>query len=104
MASAQGKRIQTNCEVIWGKCDYDIDLETDDNTMYWAVVRKDFGTSFGPPLFVTSMCNSENHAFAELDRVLAIWSLQTQSGLPLTRDQELRIFGGPNGQNNPILK
>lgn len=25
-----GERSQANCKVIWGDCDYDLDIETDD--------------------------------------------------------------------------
>ena len=41
--------------------DYDIDIETDDWISYYAVVNKDFGHSFGPPLTITGTCNSESH-------------------------------------------
>jgi hypothetical protein len=44
MTSAEGQRIQTYCEIIWGKGDYDVDVETDDWETYYGVVKRDFGT------------------------------------------------------------
>ncbi|KAF4765437.1 hypothetical protein HAV15_003257 [Penicillium sp. str.  len=58
MSSPQSQRIQTSCATIWGNGDYDIDIETDDWVSYYAVVKKDFGDSFGPPLTITGICNS----------------------------------------------
>ncbi|KAJ9195779.1 hypothetical protein DTO164E3_6614 [Paecilomyces variotii] len=104
MASARSRRILARCEIIWGKGDYDIDLETDDYTTYWALVKRDFGTKFGPPLTMTGLCGSENAATRELDRMLGIWAQQVQSGQPMTDDQSLEIFGGPHGDNKWILK
>ncbi|OBT39665.1 hypothetical protein VE00_10680 [Pseudogymnoascus sp. WSF 3629] len=65
--SAQNERVQANCKIIWGKADYDLDLETDDWVTYTYVVRKDFGSHFGPPLTMTGICNSETHAWEELE-------------------------------------
>jgi hypothetical protein len=31
-AEAQGKRIQANWKIIWGDADYEIKIETDDET------------------------------------------------------------------------
>lgn len=104
MASPQSQRIQASCVTIWGNGDYDIDIETDDCILYYAVVKKDFGDSFGPPLTITGICNSENHVWRELDRMLGLWARVVQSGQPMTEDQNLEIFGGPNGQNKPILR
>jgi hypothetical protein len=104
MSSTLFQRILASCETIWGKADYDLDLETDDWITYWAVVKKDLGTSFGPPLTMTGACDSEDHAWRELDRMLRIWAEQKRSGQPMTDDQSLEIFGGPNGRNKPILR
>lgn len=71
---------------------------------YWAVVKKDLGTSYGPPLTMTGVCGSENHAWSELDWMLRIWAEQIQSGQPMTDYQTLEIFSGPNGQNKLILR
>lgn len=103
MSSAQSQRIKASCEVIWGKADYDIDIETDDYMTYQAIVQKDLGTSY-EPLTMTGLCNSKDLAWKELDRMLGLWARQKQSGQPMTKDQELEIFGGPNGQNKPILR
>lgn len=104
MPSDLGQRIQASCEIIWGKGDYDIDIETDDWTTYWAIVKRDFGTSFGPPLTMTGICDSSDHAWRELDRMLRVWARQVLSGQPMTKDQSLEIFGGPRGQNKAILE
>ncbi|KAJ5882693.1 uncharacterized protein N7473_011127 [Penicillium subrubescens] len=104
MSSPQGQRIQASCVTIWGSGDYDIDVETDDWASYYAVVKKDFGSSFGPPLTITGICQSEVHAWSELDRMLGLWAKVIQSGEPMTEEQSLEIFGGPNGRNKPILR
>lgn len=78
MSSNQGQRIQTNCQTIWGPGDYDVDVETDDWTSYYAVVKRDYGTSFGPPLTITGICHSEDHAWRELDRMLGAWATQAR--------------------------
>ncbi|RDL32514.1 Uncharacterized protein BP5553_08970 [Venustampulla echinocandica] len=103
-ADSQGQRIQDNCEIIWGKGDYDIDTETDDYLSYWSLVRKDFGLEFGPPLTMTGLCNSSEHAVRELDRMLGVWARQIQSGQPMTKALNLEVFGGPNGQNKAVLE
>jgi hypothetical protein len=104
MSSTQFQRILASCEIIWGKGDYDLDVETDDWVTYWAVVKKDLGTSFGPPLTMTGACGSDGHAWRELDRMLHLWAEQKRSGQPMTDDQRLEIFGGPSGRNKPILR
>jgi hypothetical protein len=104
MSSAQGKRIQANCEIIWGKCDYEFDVEADDCETYFGSVKKDFGDMYGPLLTMTGMCNSREQAWRELDRMLGAWAAQIQSGQPMTKEQELDIFGGPNGRNKRILE
>lgn len=104
MSSIQGQRIQANCAIIWGNGDYDLDIERDDWETFWAVVRKDFGTSFGRPLTLTRICRSEEHAWRELDRMLAVWAMVKQSGKPMTEDQRMEIFGGPNWRTNSTLR
>jgi hypothetical protein len=104
MSSARGQRIQTNCKIIWGDADYELDVETDDWVTYTCVVRKDLGLHFGPPLTMTGICNSEEQAWRELDRMLDVWARQVQSGQPMTKAQSLEIFGGPNGRNTFVLE
>lgn len=67
------------------------------------VVKKDFGTEFGPPLTITGICNSTEHVWNELERMLGAWARQTQTGQSMTKDRTLNIFGGPKGRNKPIL-
>lgn len=104
MATTRGERIQANCRIIWGEGDYDLDLETDDWETYWAVVKKDYETSFGPPLIITEICPSDEHAWRELDRMLGVWARQIQSGQPMTAEKSLEIHGGPNWRNAGTLK
>ena|SRR5277367_5268833 len=104
MTSAEGQRIQTYCEVIWGKGDYDVDVETDDWETYYGVVKRDFGTEFGPPLTITGICYSSQQVWKELDRMLGAWARQTQTRQVMTKEQILNIFGGPNGQNRVVLE
>lgn len=104
MPSTRGQRTEDNCKIIWGNdCDYDIDLETDDWVNYACVVKKDFGSSFGPPLTTTSLCPSSEAAFAELDRMLDLWAKQVKRGTPMTEDEKLNIFGGRKGEHKNLL-
>jgi hypothetical protein len=100
----QGKRIQDLCKALWGNYEYELDIETDDWEVYQCIVRKDFGSSFGPPLTMTGLCNSEDEAWNELERMLGLWATQVQSGQPMTMAQRLNIFGGPKGENRNILE
>ena len=104
MAVTQSQRIQANCIIIWGDADYDVDVETDDGDAYTCVVKKDFGLRFGPPLTMTGICNSQEQAWRELDRMLGVWARQIQGGQPMTKAQSLEIFGGPNGRNRFVLE
>lgn len=104
MSSDQGRRIEDYCKIIWGNGDYDLDIETDDWVDYCCHVKKDFGTSFGPPLTMTGLCRSENGAWNELERMLGIWATQAQSGQPMTKDQRMAIFGGSRGEHRKILE
>jgi hypothetical protein len=36
--------------------------------------------------------------------MLGAWATQAHSGRPMTDDETLKIFGGPNGVNKPLLK
>jgi hypothetical protein len=100
----RGKRIEGLCKIVWGECDYELDAETDDWEKYSCIVRKDFGTSFGPPLTMTGLCNSEDEAWNELERMLGLWATQVQSRQPMTRARLLDIFGGPNSKNRKVLE
>lgn len=104
MSSARGQRIEANCKIIWGDdSEYDFDVETDDNVDYACHVKKDFGDSFGPPLTMTSLCSSSEGAWAELDRMLALWATQVTRGTPMTKNEKLDIFGGPQGEHRRLL-
>lgn len=104
MSSAEGQRIEANCKIIWGSgCVYDFDIETDDYINYACVVKKDFGTSFGPPLTMTSLCPSRDAAWAELDRMLELWARSVKRGTPMTKDEKLAVFGGWKGKHSKIL-
>jgi len=92
MTAAQGQRIQTYCKIIWGKGDYDIDVEIDDWVAYYAVVKRDFGTCVGPPLTMTGPCSSTEQGWNELERMLGAWARQTQTGQPMTKDQTLNTY------------
>ena len=105
MSSIQGQRIEANCKIIWGNgYEFDLDIETEDYVTYICVVKIDFGESFGPPLMLTSGCPSSEAAWAELDRMLDLWAKQVQRGTPMTRDESLKIFGGPRGQHRQLLR
>ena len=91
MSFSEGERIESYCRIIWGEGNYDIDVECDDASYpkYIGVIKRDFGLVLGPPLTVTQVCDSSEQACRELDR------MQVQSGQPMTKDQTLDIFGGP---------
>ena len=55
--------------------------------------------SFGSSLTTTGACSSEEQAWKEQDMMLALWARQVQSGQPMTKEQHLEIFGGPNGDH-----
>ncbi|OHF00792.1 hypothetical protein CORC01_03866 [Colletotrichum orchidophilum] len=104
MANARLQRVEANCKIIWGDhFEYDLDCETDDYIHFSYVVKRDFGTSFGPPLTMTGPCGSEEAAFKELDRMLGLWAAQVTRGTPMTREESLKIFGGPRGGQRWIL-
>jgi hypothetical protein len=95
MSSTQGRRIEQNCKIIWGNdCEYDLSIETDDYVNYICYVKKDFGSSFGPPLTMTSVCPSDEAAWAELDKKLKLWANQVARRTPMTKGEKLEIFGG----------
>jgi hypothetical protein len=84
--SSQGKRIEANCKIIWGEYhDYDLSIDTNDYVLYDCYVRKDFGTSFGPPLTMASASGSREKALNELDRILGLWAAQVKRGTPMTK-------------------
>lgn len=66
-------------------------------------VKKDFGDSYGLPLMMTSLCGSEEAAWAELDRVLELWAKQVKRGTPMTKNETLEIFGGSKGEHKRVL-
>jgi len=103
MSSERGQRIEANCKIIWGDGDYDLDIETDDWVNWQCSVKRDYGDEFGPPLTMTGLCNSQDRAWSELNRMLDVWARQVQSGLPMTKEQSLDIFSGPNGQSRAVL-
>ncbi|OCL06348.1 hypothetical protein AOQ84DRAFT_390256 [Glonium stellatum] len=104
MSKALGDRIEANCKIIWGNdSEYDIDTETDDYVNYLCCVRKDFGTKFGPPLTITDVCGSSEAAWAELDRMLRLWANVVKRGTPMTKDEKLEIFSGPEGDRTGLL-
>ena len=77
MSSAQGQRVEANCKIIWGSdCEYDLDIETDDWETWSCWVKKDYGLSFGPPIWGTSLCRSSEAAWQELDETLQSWASQ----------------------------
>ena len=68
------------------------------------IIKKDFGDSYGPVLTMTGLCHSREKAYRELDRMLKIWAGQVKIGQPMTKEQDLEVFGGPNGRNRRVLE
>lgn len=99
----QGKRIQDFCTALWGNYEYELDIEIDDLEVYQCIVREDFGSSFVPPLTMAGLCNSEDEAWNEVNRMLGLSATQVQSGQPMTMVQRPNIFGGPKRENWKIL-
>jgi hypothetical protein len=99
------QRIEANCKKIWGADkEFDIDIETDDYEHYACVVKEDRGLSFSSPLTMTNFCNGPDRAWEELDRMLRTWARQVESGRPMTREECLEIFSGPNGRHRNFLE
>ncbi|KAH7061673.1 hypothetical protein BKA63DRAFT_573385 [Paraphoma chrysanthemicola] len=104
MSSPRYQRIEANCKTIWGNdSDYDFDFETDDWEHYACVVKKDYGTEFGPPLIMTCLCPSSDAAWAGLDRMLGLWAKQVVRGTDMTKDEMLSICGGSKGELKGVL-
>jgi hypothetical protein len=104
MTTPRGQRIEDNCKTIWGgSTEYDLEFETDDYEYYVCLVRKDYGTSFGPPLLMTGICPSIEAAAREMDRMLLLMARAVKRGTPMTKDEELNIFGGRRGEYRNIL-
>lgn len=101
---SQGKRIEDLCKIIWGSYDYELDIETDDGSEHQCLVRKDFGSSYGPLSTMTTLCKSEDAAWNELERMLTLWAKQVESGEPMNTAQRLDIFGGPRGKHRNVLE
>ena len=66
MASLDPRHIQSYCSTVWGRGDYDVDFETDDWDKFYITIKRHYGTSLGPPLTMTSVCDSEQQARVEL--------------------------------------
>lgn len=98
MPHARENRIIANCKTIWGNDSwYDIEFETDDFMDYVCFVRKDLDTEYGPPLTMTRLCESEEAALAELDRILVLWAKRIKSGQAVTAKDWMEMFGRRNG-------
>ena len=52
---------------------------------------------------MTSPCHSSEAAWAELDRMLELWAKQVKRGMPMTKDENLEIFGGSKGEHKKLL-
>ena len=53
---------------------------------------------------MTNVCNGSDRAWNELDRMLRLWARQVESGRPMTREERLEIFSGPNGAYRSLLE
>ncbi|MCJ1333452.1 hypothetical protein MMC10_010151 [Thelotrema lepadinum] len=73
-----GRRIEANCRIIWGEGDYDLEEENDNYDVYQCLVRRDFGTEHGPPLAMTTLFDSPDRAWDDLDKMLVAWAEQVQ--------------------------
>lgn len=99
----RAQRIKANCKRIWGATkDFEFDLDTD-YEHYSCMVREDHGDSFGSHLAMTHECNGPDGAWNELDRMLALWAGQVESGRPMTKEQTLDIFAGPHGEHRNVI-
>jgi len=53
---------------------------------------------------MTSVRGGPDRAWNELDRMLRLWAGQVESGRPMTREEHLEIFSGPNGEFRNLLE
>jgi hypothetical protein len=104
----QAHRLEANCKKIWGaEKQFDIDIEADNPLRYPSYigfVKEDYGLSFGSPLMVTGVCAGAQRAWDELDRMLALWAEQVESGQPMTKEKHLEISSGLNGEHRKLNK
>jgi hypothetical protein len=94
---AQGQRIQEYCRNIYGAGDYDIEFENVDHWDYYIYVRRDYGTHFGHMLTNSGVCNTEEKAIANLERILSIESKHARSGVPMTKAELIDCYGLKTG-------
>ena len=52
---------------------------------------------------MAGLCNSEDEAWNEVERMLGLSATQIQSGQPITIARRLNIFSSPKGENWKIL-
>jgi hypothetical protein len=95
---ARYRRMLSNCEAIWGKGDYDVDVETDDWEYYQGVVveYRDYGNY---PKTMTGLFRSSEQAWDALDRELSTRARQLEN-----RGRTTNSSNGPNAQNTAILE
>ncbi|KAA8565169.1 hypothetical protein EYC84_010909 [Monilinia fructicola] len=98
MASNRGETLLANCRSVWSDGDYELDVETDDYECWQGMVRKDYGNALGGLLTMTPLCDLEENAWAHLGMMWRAFAGQEQSGRALTKEQNLRIFGGSRRQ------
>jgi hypothetical protein len=91
----------SNCEAIWGKGDYGVDVETDDWEYYQGVVVEymDHGND---PKTMTGLFRSSEQVWDALDQELSARVRQKSTRKPMREDQTSNTFGGPNAQNTAI--
>lgn len=53
---------------------------------------------------MTGVQNGSHRAWNELERMLRLWARQVESGRPMTREESLEIFSGPNGKFRKVLE
>lgn len=52
---------------------------------------------------MTLLCDSEEAAYRELNRMLVIWAAHARRGAPMTKEESLEVFGGPRGEYERLL-
>jgi hypothetical protein len=104
MPVSQHDQFIENCKKMWGDhCDFDIDYETYDHVHYYGYVKENLGDRYGQIRLATSSAMGTDGAWNEPNRMLRLLVEQNETGLPVTKEKELEIYGGPHGEHGEML-
>lgn len=98
-SSESGDNNLINCEIIWGKGEYELDIEGDYDEGFVCSVHRVYNDGDERPLIMTRLCKSSKKAWKELKTMLDCLAEQKKSGKPMTKEQKPVVFGGSDGRS-----